>query len=52
VKITGSSTTGSDITVPTDSDIAVPDEDIPVQFTKVMGKGRVCKCESLVLSRL
>jgi hypothetical protein len=59
VKITGSSTagsqvenTGSDMTVPSESDIAVPDEDIPVQFTKVMGKGRLWKAESLVLSRL
>ena len=51
VNITGSSTagshvenTGSDsVPVPSDSDTAVPDEDIPVQFTKVMGKGTVWK---------
>ena len=51
VKVTDSSTagrhvenTGSDLLpVPSDLDTAVPDEDIPVQFTKVMGKGRFWK---------
>jgi hypothetical protein len=51
VKITGSNTAGShvenigsdSVPVPSDADTAVPDEDIPVQFTKVMGKGRLWK---------
>lgn len=53
VKIAGTGTgtagshienTGSDfILPPSDSDTAVPDEDIPVKFTKVMGKGRFWK---------
>jgi hypothetical protein len=57
VKITASTAgsqvenTGSDKSAPNDSDTAVPDEDIPVQFTKVMGKGRIWKDESWV-SRL
>jgi hypothetical protein len=48
VKVTGSSSgagqaenTSSGMTAPSDSDTAVPDEDIPFQFTKVMGKGRI-----------
>jgi hypothetical protein len=59
VKITGGSSagsqvedTGSDVTPPSDSDTAVHDEDIPVQFTKVMGKGRVQKDESFYVTRL
>jgi hypothetical protein len=50
VKITGGSSagseaenTGSGMTAPSDPDTAVPDEDIPIQFTKVMGKGRIKK---------
>jgi hypothetical protein len=42
VKVTGSSTAGSDsLLAPSDSNTVVPGEDIPAQFTKVMGKGRV-----------
>ena len=51
VKITGNSTAGSHVEnsgsdslpVPSDLDSAVPDEDIPIQFTKVMGKGTLWK---------
>jgi hypothetical protein len=48
VKVTGSSSAGSEVentgsgmTAPSDSDTAVPDDDIPIQFTKVMGKGKI-----------
>lgn len=44
VKITSTSTAGSDfILTQSDSNTAVPDEDIPVKFTKVMGKGKIWK---------
>ncbi|XP_021942921.1 protein Smaug homolog 2 isoform X2 [Zootermopsis nevadensis] len=54
VKITDNGTAGSNventgsdfILAPSDSDTAVPDEDIPVKFTKVMGK----VCTQLLVS--